>query len=59
MLNPFQLLGLWMMIGGAALLLLIFVAVFVWNSPRRREPMANRESATARRDGPVAAPQSR
>ena len=40
MLNPFQLHDAWMMIGGAALLL-IFLAVFVWNSPRRREPAAS------------------
>ena len=25
----------WQMVGGAALLALIFVAVFVWNSPRQ------------------------
>jgi hypothetical protein len=38
MLNPFRLLDPWLMIGGVALLTLIFLAVFVWNSPRRREP---------------------
>jgi hypothetical protein len=59
MLNPFQLLGPWMMIGGAALLLLIFVAVFVWNSPRRRDPVVYRESATPPRERPVTAPESR
>jgi hypothetical protein len=41
MLNPFQLLDAWMMIGGTALMLLIFLAVFLWNSPRRREPAAS------------------
>jgi hypothetical protein len=58
MLNPFQLLGPWMMIGGAALLLLIFVAVFVWNSPRRRAPVATRESTTPMGERHVTAPQS-
>jgi hypothetical protein len=36
MLNPFQLIDPWLMIGGVALLMLIFLAVFVWNSPRRK-----------------------
>ena len=58
MLNPFQLVDPWLMIGVAALLLLIFVAVFVWNSPRRRVPAAPRESAT-RIGRQVTAPQSR
>jgi hypothetical protein len=39
MLNPFDLLDPWLMIGGVALLTFIFLAVFVWNSPRRREPL--------------------
>jgi hypothetical protein len=59
MLNPFQLLGPWMMIGGAALLLLLFVAVFVWNSPRRQDPVVRRESAARLPERPVTAPQSR
>jgi hypothetical protein len=54
MLNPFQLLDPWMMIGGAALLLLLFVAVFVWNSPRRRRPVEHCESATPLRERRVA-----
>jgi hypothetical protein len=33
MLNPFQLLDPWLMLGGVALLML---TVFVWNSPRRK-----------------------
>ena len=45
MLNPFQFLGPWLMIGGAALLLLLFLAVFVWNSPRRRDNLVPRETA--------------
>lgn len=44
MLNPFQLMGPWLMIGGAALLLLLFLAVFVWNSPRR-DNVVPREAA--------------
>ena len=59
MLNPFQLIGPWMMIGGAALLLLLFVAIFVWNSPRRRAPVATGESTTPVRELHVTAPQSR
>ena len=44
MLNPFQFLDPWMMVGGAALLLLMFLAVFVWNSPRSRQPNPNSET---------------
>jgi hypothetical protein len=48
MLNLFQFVDAWFMIGAVALLVLIFVAVFVWNSPRRREIAAPRRSVTSR-----------
>ncbi len=45
--NTVRFLDPWMMIGEAALLLLILRAVFVWNAPRRRRPAAT-ALATAR-----------
>jgi uncharacterized membrane protein YhfC len=45
--NTIRLLDPWMMVGEAALLLLIFLAVFVWNAPRRRRVNAS-AFATAR-----------